>query len=156
MTSKYSVTIALIYTRDPKWLCIWTSLVYHYCVLLHLTYWSVPFLIWSCWNHLFFLFWILFCAWNAAPSDSSVPAYSRHSSLGAHVTLIVTPFICTRSGAAKQVDKWALLRAGAHTEGCWLFHGNGGGGGVISSFLWAAGCFAWIQEFRTTSTQWEG
>lgn len=30
------------------------------------------------------------------------------------------------------------------------------GGGLIYSFIWAVGCFAWIQKSRTTSTQWKG
>lgn len=136
--------------------CVWTPLVYHCCVLLHLTYWSV-------------LFWFevveticlsSFKSYSAPemplPLTPPSPAYSRRSSPGAHVTLIVTPFICTRSEAAEQVDKWAFCCVQAHTHRgvvalSWKWEG-----GVISSFLWATGCFAWIQEFRTTSPQWEG
>lgn len=117
MGYKYSVNIALIYTWDPKWLPFGRRADIFNIPLC-------PVVLICCCNHLFLFFWVLFGAQNASPSSSSAPAYSRHPSPGA----IVTPFICTRSGAAKQVDKWDLLRAGGiGVQGCWFFHGNGEG-----------------------------
>lgn len=63
------------------------------------------------------------------PLTPPSPAYSRRSSPGARVTLIVTPFI---SEAAKQVDKWAFAACRRTHRGVLALTWKWEGGGRLS------------------------
>lgn len=155
MTSKYSLKIALISTRDSKWL----AFGHHWSTTAVCCYTQRTDL--SCFD--FKLLEPFVC-----------PLLTPIRCLKCRSLWLLCPLLTPDAHPQARASLWSshhlsapaqrppsrlisglLLRAGAHIEGCWLLHGNGRGA-VISSFLWATGCFAWIQEFRTTSPQWEG